>query len=100
MTGPKWRALADRLESEIRGGKLAPGDRLPSLGEWALQGYSQTTVLRVYRLLAERGLVELLPGTGTFVTDPGRADPVAALAARVDALETEVAELKRARDRD
>ena len=69
MSGPQWRVLAEQLERDIRSGNLKLGERLPSLTEHAERGISQTTVLRVYRLLAERGLVESFPGRGTFVAE-------------------------------
>ena len=62
--------LADRIEAEIKAGKLPPGGALP--GERAMtEIYSVSigTVRRTIRELRERGLVATLPAKGTFVVD-------------------------------
>lgn len=86
VKGPRWRELADAIEADIRSGERQPGSRLPSLTEWG-DGYSSSTVLRVYRWLTARGLVTTVQGTGTFVAD--------AIPAQELTLEERVAELER-----
>lgn len=63
--------LADRIEAEIRSGKLPVGAALP--GERAMTDIYQVsigTVRRAVRELRERGLVATLPAKGTFVVGP------------------------------
>jgi DNA-binding GntR family transcriptional regulator len=63
--------LADRIEGEIKSGKIPAGAALP--GERAMTeiyGVSIGTVRRTLRELRERGLVATLPAKGTFVLAP------------------------------
>ncbi|MFR9800082.1 winged helix-turn-helix domain-containing protein [Streptomyces sp. MS06] len=60
--------LADRIEGEIRSGRLPAGAALP--GERAMidmYGVSIGTVRRAVRELRDRGLVATLPAKGTYV---------------------------------
>ena len=53
-------------------GKLRPGDRVPSVRRLAdLTGMNRKTIHRAYRCLASEGLLELRPGSGTFLTESG-----------------------------
>jgi DNA-binding transcriptional regulator YhcF (GntR family) len=61
-----------RLRSLIASGRLAPGDRLPSvreLADWA--GVNINTVRSVYGGLENRGIVSSQHGSGTFVAAEG-----------------------------
>lgn len=63
--------LADRIEGEIKAGKIPAGAALP--GERAMTeiyGVSIGTVRRTLRELRERALVATLPAKGTFVVAP------------------------------
>lgn len=61
--------VASQLESEVLSGGLEPGAKLPSERELALRmGVSRPLVREALRSLVERGLVEISPGRGTFVT--------------------------------
>ena len=65
---PKYRQVFERLSHEILSGKYAPGQKFPS--EAALVGRfgtSRITVGRALRELSQRGLVERVAGSGTFV---------------------------------
>jgi GntR family transcriptional regulator of arabinose operon len=65
---PKYRQVFDELSHEILSGKYAPGRKFPS--EAALVerfGTSRITVGRALRELSQRGLVERVAGSGTFV---------------------------------
>lgn len=76
-----YRAVADELASDIRAGRLRPGDRLPPQRIFARQhGIATSTAGRVYRELHRRGLTVGEVGRGTFV----RATPKAAGSALVD----------------
>ena len=68
---PLWRQILSLLEGEIRSGRYAPGDRLPTEGELAQWfGVNRHTVRRALAGLRERKLVRAVQGCGTFV-DPG-----------------------------
>lgn len=63
--------LADRIEADIRSGRLPVGAALP--GERAMTELYQVsigTVRRAVRELRERGLVATLAAKGTFVLEP------------------------------
>jgi DNA-binding transcriptional MocR family regulator len=92
-TSPRYMAIADLIEMDLRSGVLAVGDRLPPQRELARRlEIDFTTVARGYVEAQKRGLVESHVGRGTFVTgggagkrrglasgavpDPRRASPV------------------------
>jgi GntR family transcriptional repressor for pyruvate dehydrogenase complex len=61
--------VASQLEAEVLSGELEPGAKLPSERELALRlGVSRPLVREALRSLVERGLVEISPGRGAFVT--------------------------------
>jgi DNA-binding transcriptional MocR family regulator len=63
-----YSRLADLLSTQITTNTYLPGDRLPSVRELALRHrYSMETVLRAFRLLEDRGLIEPRPRSGFFV---------------------------------
>jgi DNA-binding transcriptional MocR family regulator len=63
-----YSRLAELLSAQIAANTYLPGDQLPSVRELVLRhGYSIETVLRAFRLLEDRGLVEPRPRTGFFV---------------------------------
>lgn len=73
--GPRYRALADSLETAIRTARYAPGARLPPQRDLAhALDVTVGTVGRAYGLLLQRGLVRGEVGRGTFVQEPGRRD--------------------------
>jgi GntR family transcriptional regulator, transcriptional repressor for pyruvate dehydrogenase complex len=58
----------EQLESLILSGSLQPGELLPTERELGkMLGVSRTVVRETVRLLAAKGLVELTPGSGTYV---------------------------------
>jgi GntR family transcriptional regulator len=73
---PKYQQLLELLRSRVRRGELAPGDRLPSeagLGE--IYGVSRITVRQALAELEREGLLDRVPGKGTFVRRPeGRVE--------------------------
>ncbi len=63
--------IVRRLEAEIAGGTLRPGDQLPPERDLCAQlGVSRTSVRAAVQRLAERGLVSVEMGRGTFVRQP------------------------------
>lgn len=67
--GVLYRHVAALLRKQVLGGKLLPGDRLPSI-ETIASTYSVAivTVRQALALLEEEGLVERRHGRGTFIT--------------------------------
>jgi GntR family transcriptional regulator len=82
MAQSKYQQIADQLRAQIRSGALAPGQRLPSEPELAIQyDASRNTVRLAIALLTNQGLVESRQGLGTFVHEPAR--PFTALLSRI-----------------
>src|SRR4051812_38586604 len=85
--GPRARRVFTVLRDRIVRGDLAPGTRLPSHRELALEfGVAPLTVRQVLAELEERGMVSRQVGRGTFVRRAGGAavlilEPSAQLAA-------------------
>jgi DNA-binding GntR family transcriptional regulator len=94
----KYERIADELRTGIRGGKYAPGSRLPSKSELkAAHGTSDGPVNEAIRILRDEGLVETRQGSGTFVCDPVPAEAQSeyeALMSRVDAIAEELRQLR------
>lgn len=66
---PLYEKIALHIESLVSSGKLQPGDRLPSERELAEGlGVGRGVVREAVKLLAERGLVTVSPGRGTFIS--------------------------------
>ncbi|HUZ52015.1 MAG TPA: GntR family transcriptional regulator [Streptosporangiaceae bacterium] len=64
-----WRQLYALLRGQIESGKLAPGDRLPSLVALSQEyDVAHTTARKALVALQEEGLVVSSP-MGTFVAD-------------------------------
>jgi GntR family transcriptional regulator/MocR family aminotransferase len=62
------RDLYEQLRAAIRGGRLAPGLKMPASRRLAQRlGVSRNTVTAVYELLASEGCMDSRPGAGTFV---------------------------------
>jgi len=84
-SGPYYLRLADRIESDIDGGTLVEGTKLPPQRNLAFDlGVTVGTVGRAYTLLRERGLVSGEIGRGTYVlprsapaaiAEPGPVEP-------------------------
>ena len=67
---PMYLKIRERLEREIASGKYAPGEKFPS--EAALErrfAASRITVGRAVRELQQSGLLDRVPGSGTYVRD-------------------------------
>lgn len=68
-SSPRYMAIADLIEMDLRSGVLAVGDRLPPQRELAKRlNIDFTTVARGYVEAQKRGLVDSHVGRGTFVT--------------------------------
>jgi DNA-binding transcriptional MocR family regulator len=78
--GPRYLAIAARIEEDRASGRLAPGDRLPTHRDlaWRL-GVTVGTVSRAYAEAERRGLISGEVGRGTFVrahTSSAAAQPL------------------------
>lgn len=70
------QVIVDQIRLLIHGGRLSPGDRLPSERELCARfGVSRVTVREALRVLEAVGLVEIRVGAhgGAFVTSPSNA---------------------------
>ncbi len=67
--------VRDQILTALHFGRLRPGDRAPSVRRLAdLTGMNRKTVHRAYRRLAREGLLDLRPGSGTYISEKnGRA---------------------------
>lgn len=80
-----YRTLADRVAADVAGGRLRPGDRLPTQRRFARDHrVAVSTAARVYTELTRRGIVVGEVGRGTFVRaappapEPALAEPAQA----------------------
>jgi DNA-binding GntR family transcriptional regulator len=68
--------LAGFIREQIKGGKLAPGGRLPSIAVLRReQGHSRQTASKAMRVLAEEDLIYRVPGLGYYVSFDVPAEP-------------------------
>ncbi len=66
---PIYLQLVERICGDVLKGKLKPGDKLPSVREYAIEtGVNVNTVQRVYKELETLELTETKRGQGTFMT--------------------------------
>ena len=67
-----YEQIVQQIEESIRKGELTEGSQLPAERDLAKQfGVSRTAVREAIKALQEKGLVDSLPGRGTFVTSGG-----------------------------
>jgi GntR family transcriptional regulator len=72
---PVYRQIIDQVLSAIASGSLASGDQLPTIRQVAVDlSINPNTVMRAYRELELRGILNTQQGTGTFVT-PQKVKP-------------------------
>jgi DNA-binding FadR family transcriptional regulator len=64
----RYEQVADRIAADIRAGRLAPGDRLPSERDLARRlEVGRASVREAIASLQVAGMVETRPGSGSFV---------------------------------
>lgn len=67
--------VAEKYESYIKLGILAPGEKLPSVRTAAQEmGINPNTMARAYSYLEERGLIYSLPKKGVYVSHPSETE--------------------------
>lgn len=65
---PVYRQIIDQVTGGIAAGSLKPGDQLPTVRQLAVDlSINPNTVIRAYRELEIRGVLETQQGTGTFI---------------------------------
>ena len=66
---PVYRQIIDQVTGGIARGALKPGDQLPTVRQLAVDlTINPNTVVRAYRELEIRGILETQQGTGTFIS--------------------------------
>jgi GntR family transcriptional regulator len=74
---PVYRQIIDQVTAGIATGGLAQGDQLPTVRQLAVDlSINPNTVIRAYRELEIRGVLDTQQGTGTFISyqKPQRGD--------------------------
>jgi GntR family transcriptional regulator len=72
---PVYRQLIDQVQAAIARGALFPGDQLPTVRHVAVElAINPNTVMRAYREMEIRGILDTEQGTGTFIADK-QAEP-------------------------
>jgi GntR family transcriptional regulator len=65
---PVYRQIIDQVLAGIASGRLAVGSQLPTVRQVAVDlAINPNTVVRAYRELEIRGMLETQQGTGTFI---------------------------------
>ena len=60
---PAYRQLVDQIRLQVAGGRLQPGDEIPSTRALSAElGLNPMTISRAYALLEEEGILERRPG--------------------------------------
>jgi GntR family transcriptional regulator len=66
---PVYRQIIDQVMGGVAAGALAGGDQLPTVRQLAVDlSINPNTVIRAYRELEIRGVLETQQGTGTFIS--------------------------------
>jgi GntR family transcriptional regulator len=67
---PVYRQLIDQVQAGIAASALSPGEQLPTVRQVAVDlAINPNTVMRAYRELEIRGVIDTQQGTGTFIAD-------------------------------
>ncbi|TDC41414.1 winged helix-turn-helix domain-containing protein [Micromonospora sp. KC213] len=68
---PDYIRISDEIVSDVRSGKVQPGEKLPSIADMADRfGVSSSTIQMVYVRLEALRVIRRHQGKGIFVTDP------------------------------
>lgn len=67
---PIYQQLIERITGSIISGEMQPGEKLPSVREYAVEvGVNANTMQRVYKELEQMEITETKRGQGSFVTE-------------------------------
>jgi GntR family transcriptional regulator len=75
---PVYRQIIDQVTGGVASGALGAGDQLPTVRQVSVDlAINPNTVVRAYRELEIRGILETQQGTGTFISrqKPKRSGP-------------------------
>src|SRR6185503_19740781 len=71
---PVYRQIIDRVTAGIARGAIRGGEQLPTVRQLAVDlSINPNTVIRAYRELEIRGIIDTQQGTGTFVSEDSPA---------------------------
>ena len=88
---PVYRQIIDQVTTGMATGSLKPGDQLPTVRQLAVDlAINPNTVVRAYRELEIRGILETQQGTGTFISTRKIKPDEAERERRLDQIVTEV----------
>lgn len=89
---PVYRQIIDQVTGGIAAGVLAVGDQLPTVRQLAVDlSVNPNTVIRAYRELEIRGVLDTQQGTGTFINQQKAQPNDAERRRRLDQLVTDFA---------
>jgi len=67
---PIYIQIMNQIESQVVGGKIKPGDQLPTVRALASElRVNFNTVARAYRMLDEAHIISTQQGRGTYITE-------------------------------
>src|SRR5208337_1111932 len=67
---PAYRQIIDQVQGGLASGALVSGDQLPTVRQLSVDlTINPNTVLRAYRELEIRGVLDTQQGTGTFIAE-------------------------------
>lgn len=76
-TGPKYLALVNLLQNDIKNGILKAGTKLPPQRELAdFLDVNLSTISRAFKICGQKGLISASVGNGTFVSSDVSSEPV------------------------
>jgi GntR family transcriptional regulator len=88
---PVYRQIIDQVQAGLARGTLTRGDQLPTVRQVAVDlAINPNTVLRAYRELEIRGVLDTQQGTGTFIAERPKVDGAGERARKLDQLVTDV----------
>ncbi len=71
---PIYEQIKSGFRNLIATGAIAPGEKLPSVRELAVElAINPNTIQRAYRELEQEGVICSVPGKGSFASDSGDA---------------------------
>jgi GntR family transcriptional regulator len=86
---PYYRQIIQLIEHAILGGRLKPGDRLPTIRALAVDlKINPNTIAKAYGELEIREIVTTQVGSGTFVSDKPMDGAQAELKSKIDEIVT------------
>jgi DNA-binding transcriptional MocR family regulator len=71
----RYIQIADKIEKYIQDSQLKPGEKIPSIRQFAAEfSCSKLTVQRAFNLLKTRGYLENIIGSGSYIRFPQKID--------------------------